>query len=473
VTDDSEARAEARIGRVLDGKWTLERLLGVGGMAAVYAARHRNGARAAVKMLHPELAKHQQIRDRFLREGYAANRVEHEGAVKVLDDDTVKEGPDAGAAYIVMELLDGELLEARIARGPISEAELLAMAESILDVLEAAHAHGVVHRDLKPDNLFIVKSNDGTMRVKVLDFGLARVTEGRLQTRAGITLGTPAYMSPEQAGGRNDEIDGRSDLFSLGAVLFRLRTGKRVHEGGNAVEIVTKMAKVPAPKIRDVDPSVSEGFAKIVDRAVQFVREDRYQNAAEMREDVRALLDVLAPSTVVEPRPRESRRFGLGALLIVPILIGGLWVARAGILPSSGAKHEEPSASAAITDSAVPDVPDAADAADDADDAAALSVVDDAGLDANGDAEEEEEEEEEEDDASVDAAADAPDDADAAEDVGATVKALNELLLAPTATAKKAAPPPTAKQAPPPPKKKTTTKKSGGTTKKKNKKKKK
>lgn len=484
MSDQTEAPADARLGRVLDGKWKLERMLGVGGMASVYAARHRNGARAAVKMLHPELAKHQQIRERFLREGYAANKVEHPGAVAVLDDDIVKEGPDAGAAYIVMELLDGELLEARSARGAIPERELLLIAESILDVLEAAHGRGVIHRDLKPDNLFIVKTTDGSTRVKVLDFGLARITEGRLQTRAGITLGTPAYMSPEQAGGRQEEIDGRSDLFSLGAVLFRLRTGKRIHEAASAIELVTKMAKLPAPKVREVDPTVSPALAAIIDRAISFARDDRYPDAATMRADVRAALDAMEPPTVVEPPRSAGGRWLFSALVIAAIAFGAIWVVRAGFVPNATRPNDMPAASAAVP-SNVPDtaVADTSDAEpEDASDAAVLAIVEeDAAVDALDDAEEEEEEEEEEEDASTDAGDDAGDDAadadaDAAEDAhdaAALAKAMNDLLAPhPTATAKKPpAPVPTAKPAPAPKKKKATS--PTGTYKKKKKKKRK
>src|SRR5271170_4271410 len=158
-------------------------------MAAVYAATHRNGARAAVKVLHPDLSRHKEVRERFLREGYAANRVEHAGAVKVLDDDIVVSGPESGTAYIVMELLEGESLQDRLERGPpMGELEFLAIAGSVLEVLEAAHARGVVHRDLKPENLFLVKPpedaaaggvSSARARVKVLDFGLARLVQGQ------------------------------------------------------------------------------------------------------------------------------------------------------------------------------------------------------------------------------------------------------------------------------------------------------
>lgn len=392
-----EPNPEARIGRVLDGKWTLERLLGVGGMAAVYEGRHRNGARAAVKVLHPELARHKEIRDRFLREGYAANRVQHPGAVSVLDDDVVKEGPDEGAAYIVMELLDGELLEDRAARGTIPEAELLAIAESVLECLEAAHANGVIHRDLKPDNLFILKGSP--TRVKVLDFGLARITEGRVMTRAGVTLGTPAYMSPEQAGGRADEIDGRSDIFSLGAVLFRLRTGKRIHDAPNPVELVGKMAREPAPPIRTVERDVSPAFASIVDRALAYGREDRYPDARAMREDVRDALAKLSPPPVSAEEEPRSGEFPWLFVLLLAIGAGYVFY-RYRHNPPAAVVAPIPAESVAI-DSGFMDTGLMDTAPEVEEDVAALAVVDAEDL-----------EEEEDDDAAVDAEVDAEPDAE-------------------------------------------------------------
>jgi serine/threonine protein kinase len=288
--DDSESRSRERVGSVLNDKWTLERLIGIGGMAAVYAARHRNGARGAVKVLHPDLSRHREVRERFQREGYAANRVDHPGCVKVTDDDVVASGADAGTAYLVMELLEGESLQDRMERGPpMNEREFLLIAESVLEVLEVAHANEVVHRDLKPENLFLVTGGgEGERpRVKVLDFGLARLLDGQTITSYGLALGTPSFMSPEQAAGRIDEIDGRTDLFSLAATGFRLRTGRRLHEGANPVELVTKMAHFAAPRIATLVPEVSEPFARVIDRALEFRREDRYKNAGAMREDVR------------------------------------------------------------------------------------------------------------------------------------------------------------------------------------------
>src|SRR5262249_24649746 len=188
VSSDDE-RAAARVGSVLNDKWTLERLVGVGGMAAVYKGVHRNGAKAAVKVLHPHLGRIPEVRDRFLREGKAANRVNHDGVVKVLDDDIIREGPDEGAAYLVMELLEGESLEDGIERAVIiTELDVLEVLRQVLEVLVVAHEAGVVHRDLKPENLFLPTEGG----LKVLDFGLARMEDANTQTVAGLALGTPS-----------------------------------------------------------------------------------------------------------------------------------------------------------------------------------------------------------------------------------------------------------------------------------------
>jgi serine/threonine protein kinase len=308
---DQEANREAaeRVGTVLNEKWTLERLIGVGGMASVYAARHRNGARAAVKLLHPELSRHTEVRERFQREGYAANKVGHPGVVRVLDDDVIATGPFAGSAYLVMELLEGESMQDRLERGPpIGEQEFLEIAECVLEVLHVAHERGVVHRDIKPENLFFAReggeTENPTTRVKVLDFGLARLQESQVITAYGLALGTPSFMSPEQAAGRLDEIDGRTDLFALAATGFRIRTGMRIHEADGPVELVTKMAQLPAPRIRAVARDVSEPYARVIDRALQFKRNDRYESAAAMRADVkRALVEISPAPRALSQRP--------------------------------------------------------------------------------------------------------------------------------------------------------------------------
>jgi serine/threonine-protein kinase len=267
------------VGSVLREKWRLDALLGVGGMAAVYSATHRNGSRVAVKILHPELSVNVQVKTRFLREGYVANAVGHDGAVRVSDDDTAEDG----AAFLVMELLDGETLEDRRMRfgGRLSEDEVLAMAEQLLDVLAAAHAKGVVHRDLKPENVFLTRAG----QVKVLDFGIARLRElsttASTATKSGSTMGTPAFMAPEQARGLWDEVDAQSDLWAVGALMFNLLSGRLVHEGRTTNEHLLSAMTKPAPPLASILPEVGVAVAHVVDRALAFDKAKRWSAAED------------------------------------------------------------------------------------------------------------------------------------------------------------------------------------------------
>jgi serine/threonine-protein kinase len=280
----AEALARSRVGRTLRDKWRLDALLGMGGMAAVYAATHRNGSRAAVKMLHPELCFNVDVLRRFVREGQVANAVAHEGAVRVIDDDVAEDG----SPFLVSELLDGETLEGRRVRsgGSLTEDEVLAVADQMLDVLIAAHAKGIVHRDLKPENVFVTR----TGQVKVLDFGIARLREVRSATNAtreGTSMGTPAFMAPEQARALWDLVDGRTDLWAVGATLFNVLTGKLVHDGRTANEILLAAMTRPAPPLASALPGVAEAVAALVDRALAFEQGDRWQDATRMQEAVR------------------------------------------------------------------------------------------------------------------------------------------------------------------------------------------
>jgi serine/threonine protein kinase len=277
-------RARARIGTVLKQKWRLDRLLGVGGMAAVYAATHHNKKRAAIKMLHPELSLDAAIRKRFLREGYVANAIGQRGAVAVDYDDV----SDEGLAFLVMELLDGETIEQRWQRKDrlLSPHEALSVADQLLDTLAAAHAQGIVHRDLKPGNMFLTR--DGT--VKVLDFGIARVRElsSPLNTTlAGSAIGTPAFMAPEQARGRWEDVDGRSDLWAVGATLYTLLTGKFVHSGDTASETLALAVTRPARSIGERRPDLHPSLIRFVDKALAYDKAARFPDAATMQHALR------------------------------------------------------------------------------------------------------------------------------------------------------------------------------------------
>ena len=309
--DPVMTRAAARVGMVLQDKWTLDTVLGVGGMAAVYAATHRNGKRVAVKVLHAEMGRDAEVKQRFLQEGYAANTIQHEGAVSVMDDDVA---PD-GSAFIVMELLEGETVEARWLRSGerLPVREVLAIVEQLLDVLAAAHAKNVVHRDVKPENLFITKVG----QLKVLDFGIAKVFEAQqgraTSTRVGVVMGTPAFMAPEQARARWDEVDGRTDLWAVGATMFTLLTGRHVHEGVSGNEQLILSATTVAPSLGSVAPEVPAALVAIVDRALAFERGRRWPDAPSMQQAVRATLVALGgPDTLV---PESGRRPATSTLL--------------------------------------------------------------------------------------------------------------------------------------------------------------
>jgi len=274
-------------GHLLCGKWRILRVLGKGGMATVYEASHRNGKRVAIKVLHAELRSNAQARARFLREGYIANRVDHANVPSVLDDGETSDRD----AFLVMDLLHGETLESRSKAGQISPQEVLHVALAILDVLSGAHEKGIVHRDVKPSNVFL--SADGS--VKLLDFGIARMREAMPEqdslnlSRCGFALGTPSFMPPEQARGDWEEVDARTDIWSVGALMFALLTGRNVHQGKTTDELMTLSATTPAPALGSLRPDLPADIAHAVDRALSFHRERRWPDARAMHGAIQTL----------------------------------------------------------------------------------------------------------------------------------------------------------------------------------------
>ncbi|MGK3984866.1 protein kinase [Sorangium sp. So ce136] len=294
--------AAARIGTALNAKWRLDDLLGVGGMGAVFAATHRRGSRAAVKVLHIEFARNAELRDRFLREGKIANRVDHPARVAVIEDDL----SDRGEPFLVMELLAGTTLQrlASSAGGTLPVAQVLPVFDVVLDLLEKCHSIGIVHRDIKPANIFVTSAG----HVKVLDFGIARMRDPERQaTRAGLTFGTPAFMSPEQAMGVSG-IDGRSDLWSVGASLFTLLSGKRLNRGRSESESYFLAATQTAPSIATEVPDLPVEIVAFVDKALAFERGGRFQSAAAMRAELRRLTAAHAAGQLTPSRERKAPR---------------------------------------------------------------------------------------------------------------------------------------------------------------------
>jgi serine/threonine-protein kinase len=315
--------AERRVGNTVGEKWTLNTVLGVGGMAQVFGATHRNGKRVAIKLLRPELCADPAIRKRFLQEGYAANKVGHPGAVSVLDDGIA----DDGSAFLVMELLDGETLGQRLDHeGPLPASEVRRIASAILEVLGAAHAKGMVHRDIKPENVFVEKTGS----VRLLDFGIARVlelTRERGGTEAGAILGTPSFMPPEQARGRWDEVDARSDLWAVGATMYMLLTGAPVRSETTRNEELLAAMTAPVPPIRKRLPALDASLAQVVDTALALDRGARFASADEMR----AALAAKVPHPPLRRWPGSQRSLGLAAAAaLAALVVGVIGVTRAG-----------------------------------------------------------------------------------------------------------------------------------------------
>ncbi len=288
-------------GRVLGktlGKYTVDRELGAGGMGVVYVAHHeRLGQKVAVKVVNPELSKNHEVVQRFFAEAVAATRVKHSGIIQVFD---YGEDAASGSAYFVMEYLEGESLAERLARQPpLSVDELVMIGKMIADTLAAAHGAGIVHRDLKPDNVFLVPDRMmmGGARVKVLDFGVAKLAAENLQlslkTRTGSMLGTPYYMSPEQSRGAG-EVDHRSDIYSLGCVLFEMACGRVPFPGQGLGEVLGAHQHVPPPAPRTINPSVPPWLEQAILSMLAKSAEARPQTM----EDVIALLDQTRAASV-------------------------------------------------------------------------------------------------------------------------------------------------------------------------------
>lgn len=282
--------------RIKGGRWLLDAKIATGGFSVVFSAIHRNGSRAAIKVLDSEFTEDEDMRRRFLREGYAANKVGHEGVVRILDDDTTEDG----RPYLVMELLEGEALDRRRERlgGKLALAEVLTIADELLDVLASAHSHGIIHRDIKPANVFLTTKG----HIKVLDFGFAKVKEAAQaeSTAVGTLLGTPGFLPPERARGQQDDVDARSDIWSVGATIFTLVSGEHVHPESNPVMLLAATAQRPVRSLATVAPGVPRALVDVVDRALSFEKADRWASASEMRSALREVM-VLEDQTKVGP----------------------------------------------------------------------------------------------------------------------------------------------------------------------------
>ena len=274
------------------GNYKITAKLGEGGMGVVYLGEHPLiGKKVALKAIHPELSRNSEVISRFMTEARAVNQIGHEHIVDIVDFGNTA----GGDFYFIMELLQGESLADRLKReGRLEPTRALAVVAQIADALAASHAHGIIHRDLKPENVFLVPRGGSKDFVKVLDFGLAKLTQGTEpishKTRTGLVMGTPYYMSPEQCEGKA-EVDHRADIYSLGVLLFEMLTGKVPFGGEGYGEIIVKHITMPPPSVRSIVPDLIPSFDLILFRALAKDRAQRFQSMTQLRD---AMLDPAA-----------------------------------------------------------------------------------------------------------------------------------------------------------------------------------
>jgi len=364
------AAATLGAGAVLAGRYRLDRLIGKGGMGAVWEAEHTSlGHSVAIKLIKPELAGNERSRGRFLQEARAAAGLRSPYVVQIFDY-----GVEAGTPYIAMERLEGESLAERLRHERrLSPSELVTVLAQVARALDKAHTAGIVHRDLKPDNVFITRDDDGE-RCKVLDFGVAKVlpdgTSAMADTNTGAVLGTPYYMSPEQATDAS-EVGPASDLWSMAVIAYECLLGQRPFDGATLPALSVKLLAEPVP-IPSEHGDVPDGFDAWFSRATQRRPADRFGSASELVMELATAVQVDAPSisvTMVPPRrpPRRSP-VALGLALVGALAVVGGWLLyrdgesqprEVAPTPSTPAASPAPTDDPASVAPTVPDVPTA------------------------------------------------------------------------------------------------------------------
>ncbi len=283
--EEAPADADPLIGSVLSDTYEVVRAIGEGGMGRVYEAVHRrlHNRRYAIKVLHHEHARQPDVVSRFQREAEAASALAHPNVLEVYDVDRT---PD-GRPYMVAELLEGEELGRHLERlGRLELAAAIGIVRQICRALGAAHARGVVHRDMKPENVFLVTEAGapgmpGTVRAKVIDFGISKLGDSKgTLTKTGVVIGTPAYMPPEQA--RGSHVDHRADIYAVGAILYRTLTGQKPFDGSDVVATLTSVVVDEPTRPSTLEHTISPGLELVIQKAMAKEPGERYASFAEL-----------------------------------------------------------------------------------------------------------------------------------------------------------------------------------------------
>jgi len=305
------------LGRVIDDKYRIDAEIGAGGMATIYrATRLHIGDVVAIKVLHSELLRDPQFAERFKREAQAAARLKHPNVVAIYDFGVSADG----IIYIVMELVEGVDLRTIIKdAGPMPAGLAAEIVRQVCAALAAAHGQGVVHRDIKPANIAVETTPDGP-RVKVLDFGIVRLGGGAMTafTQTGAVLGTPAYMSPEQCLG--EELDGRSDIYSLGVVLFEMLCGVVPFNSPTPTAVAIQHVQEAPPPLRVLNASISAAVENVVLRALAKRPDDRFANVREFADALTAAVNHRTVSFAADTTAAPLRSTELESTLVQPVL---------------------------------------------------------------------------------------------------------------------------------------------------------
>ncbi|HVV81610.1 MAG TPA: serine/threonine-protein kinase [Kofleriaceae bacterium] len=365
---------ENLIGTTLLGRYTIHRKIGQGGMGVVYEATHTLiGKRVAVKVLLDKYARKEQIVARLEQEARLASAIGHEHIIDITDFGQT----DDGRTFVVMEFLEGESLAEILAReGPLPEERILAVAIQVAGALGAAHAKGIVHRDVKPENVFVLRRKDRDF-VKVVDFGISkslRASDGHDEesprlTQTGMVLGTPLYMSPEQARG-DEELDARIDVYALGVIMYEIATGRVPFTGANYLSIISQVLNEEPKPPRALRPDLSDEVEAIILKAIEKDRDRRYQSTEEMLADLTALHDDPTHSTQRAriSGPRRSRlargsNLRLAAwIAVVSAIVAGVAITVT-LLAGGGPARRKVAAAAVVPIDAGPPPPPPIDAA--------------------------------------------------------------------------------------------------------------